>query len=426
MKFRQLPLRTTLVLAVAALLAGISLFMFLFFPNRMESLSRHWLQRHAVSVIQVAQHSVKPGLEFDDPQFVKNLLAAVKQAPDVTYAVVRNTDGSILTGLEIQLAPSLAEIGLVPKPEAQVVMQAEQMHAVALVEGGDRVWTLAIGFSLDEYVAETRSNRFTVGIVSLALFLLGLLFSYLVGSSVTKRISETSVKIATVSTDIFAATQEQEAAGTQQAASVQEITQTMQSLADSAKHIADSASEVLKNAERVRETTDLTAARISELSRHANRIAEILEAIRDIADRSDLLALNASLEATRAGEAGRSFTLVAAEMRRLAERVTASVEDVKELVADVRSSGATAVLATDENRKLVESTNESARQITMVTQQQRTATEQMTQTMRDISNVIAQTVAAIQQTRTSAEVLKTEADRLAELVGRSEAIERRG
>jgi len=102
----------------------------------------------------------------------------------------------------------------------------------------------------------------------------------------------------------------------------------------------------------------------------------------------------------------------------LAERVTASVQDVKSLLLDVRASGSSTVMATDEGRKLADGTTESARQITLVTQQQRTATEQVSQSMRDIATVITQSVAASRQTRASAEILKSQAERLSEIVSR--------
>jgi methyl-accepting chemotaxis protein len=140
--------------------------------------------------------------------------------------------------------------------------------------------------------------------------------------------------------------------------------------------------------------------------------------IREIADRSDLLALNASLEGTRAGEAGRGFALVAAEMRKLAERVTASVTDIKKLVSDVRASVSATVLATEESSTLAEGTTESARQINLVTQQQRSGTEQAGQSMRDVATMITQSLAATQQVRSLAEDLKGQADNLNGLVAR--------
>jgi methyl-accepting chemotaxis protein len=233
-----------------------------------------------------------------------------------------------------------------------------------------------------------------------------------------REIRETSVQLATAATEIYAASQEQEASATSQSTAMVEISRTADSLSEAAAHVSDAVAGVLSNAERTLGTTEQMVVRIGELSSHASRIGEILEVIRDVADRSDLLALNGSLEACRAGEAGRGFSLVAAEMRRLAERVTASVQDVKSLVTDIRASGSSTVMATEESKKLAESTTEAARQITLVTQQQRSGTEQVSQSVKDIAHVLAQAVAATTQTRTSAEDLKVQADRLAGLVRR--------
>ena len=234
------------------------------------------------------------------------------------------------------------------------------------------------------------------------------------------QIRETSVDLASAATEIFAASQEQEAAAASQSSAMVEISRTMDSLSESAAHVSDAVQGVLGNAERTLQNTDGMVRRIGELTSHAGRIGEILEVIRDIADRSDLLALNGSLEASHAGEGGRGFALVAAEMRRLAERVTASVQDVKKLVFDIRESGSSTVMATEESRKLAEGTTDAARQITFVTQQQRSGTEQVSQSVKGIADVVSQAVSATSQTRTSAQGLKTQADRLSDLVQRFE------
>jgi methyl-accepting chemotaxis protein len=173
--------------------------------------------------------------------------------------------------------------------------------------------------------------------------------------------------------------------------------------------------EVLAQADRSRETTTHTAERITELSAHAGRIGRILELIREIAGRSQVLALNAALEGIRAGHAGRGFTLVATEMRKLTEQITASVQDIDEIVNDVRASVFATVNATLESNKLAEGTAESAHQINLVTQQQRSSTEQAERSMRDVASMIARSLAATQQVRALAENLKAQA---AELTGR--------
>jgi methyl-accepting chemotaxis protein len=231
-------------------------------------------------------------------------------------------------------------------------------------------------------------------------------------------IAHSASRLAGAAGEMYAAAQEQEQAAHQQSAGIEQVSRTMESLLAAATHVTESTMGVLSRAERTRETTTRTAERIAELSAHAGRIGEILDVIREIADRSDLLALNASLEGTRAGDAGRGFALVAGEMRKLAERVTASVHDIKDLVGDVRASVSATAIAIEESSKLADGTTESARQINLVTQQQRAGTEQAGHSMRDVASMITQSLAATQQIRSLAEDLKAQADNLTALVAR--------
>jgi methyl-accepting chemotaxis protein len=105
-------------------------------------------------------------------------------------------------------------------------------------------------------------------------------------------------------------------------------------------------------------------------------------------------------------------------MRRLAERVKATVDSVRTLLADIRTSGSAAVMATDESRKVAESTEDAARRISLVVQQQRSATDAVGATVRDRASVVAQSAVAATQTRVSTEDLKEQADRLEALLRR--------
>jgi methyl-accepting chemotaxis protein len=231
-----------------------------------------------------------------------------------------------------------------------------------------------------------------------------------------EQIRKSSIELGSAATEILAATQEQEAAATSQSSAMTEISHTMDSLSQSAAHVSESVTGVLDNAQQTVSTADDMVTHIQNLSGHTGRIAELLDVIRDIADKSDLLALNGSLEASRAGEGGQGFALVAAEMRRLAERVTATVQDVKKMLTDIRASSSSTIMATEESRRLARETTEAARQITIVSQQQRTGTEQVSESVREVANVVTQAAAATSQTRTSAQGLKDHADLLSELV----------
>lgn len=226
------------------------------------------------------------------------------------------------------------------------------------------------------------------------------------------QIRTTALDLASAAAEIHSITQEQARAAEQQSASVQEVSETVASLAGSAETISQTAASVLANADQTLDATRSLIARIDELGRQAGGVGELLELIREIADRSDLLALNGSLEATRVGEAGRGFALVAAEMRRLAERVTQAVGDVRVRVAEITRAGASAVRAADQNRTLAEQTAAAARHISQVTYRQSHESDQAAQTVRDVAGVVIASAGATSQTREAAEGLRVQAEQL--------------
>ena len=211
-------------------------------------------------------------------------------------------------------------------------------------------------------------------------------------------IKKSSGEMNSSSSGIFAAVRQQEQIATQHSSAIEETRRTMDSLLASARSIAESSEMVLKNAELTLTNNQQIAERNQLLSTHVQRIAEILEIIKDIANKSDLLALNAGLEGTKAGEAGRGFSLVAAQMQRLAENVMGSVQDIKKLVTDIRDASQSAMMVTQEGTKLAEQTTRSAQQIRLITQQQEGGTEQVTVSMEDAARQLSQTVMGLRDT----------------------------
>lgn len=235
-------------------------------------------------------------------------------------------------------------------------------------------------------------------------------------NTLIQRVVETALQISISSEEILVVLQDQELAASHQASSVEETQRTMETLLSSARMIADSTQTVFKSAEKTQANNRIVAERISELKAHTARITEILEVIKSIADRSDLLALNASLEGMRAGEAGKGFTLVAAEMRRLAENIKESIGDIKELVSDIRESSLASVMSTEEGSRLSEQTTETALKISLITQQQQSGTEQVTQSMDELSHLINQGVAGTRQVTTAANELAISSEALRQVV----------
>ena len=242
-------------------------------------------------------------------------------------------------------------------------------------------------------------------------------------NELVREIVSTALNVSTAAEEILVVLRDQELAASHQASSVEETQRTMETLLSSARKIAESAQTVFKSAEKTQANNRTVGERIGELKSHTVRITEILEVIKAIADRSDLLALNASLEGMRAGEAGKGFALVAAEMRRLAENIKESVSDIKLLVSDIRESSLASVMATEEGSRLSERTTETSLKISLITQQQQSGTEQVTQSMDELSHLINQGVAGTRQVTTAAQELHNASESLRHIVEKFRVME---
>jgi len=231
-------------------------------------------------------------------------------------------------------------------------------------------------------------------------------------------ISQGSIQISTSADEMFHVLREQELSASNQAALVQQTHGHVSSLTDSAKQIAKRSESVTQAAEQSnthhkRLVHDLETLRLS-----VDRISEIIKVIQTFADRSDLLALNAGLEATRAGEAGKGFGLLAGEMRRLAESIKGSAEDIKELVAEVRVSVDTSRSSAREGQELSHRATQQARTINQLTQQQRQDTEEVRQSMNELATLIHQHAAGTGQVTEASNQLSDLSERLRTMIGR--------
>ncbi|RYZ33920.1 MAG: methyl-accepting chemotaxis protein [Myxococcaceae bacterium] len=278
-----------------------------------------------------------------------------------------------------------------------------------------------------------------------------------------REINEAALRLSSSANQVLAASTQHETSSTEQAAAIHETTATMEELKHASAQIAENAGSVARVAEetlgaaragrgaigefiqamqQIRSDGVAVADSISKLSKRVERIGTVVEVIDEIADRSDLLALNAALEGSRAGEAGKGFSIVAAEMRRLAENVLESTKEIKNLITEIREATAAAAGAADASKHATESgeklgavaaqavegilagvqeTSDAARVINLATQQQRTATEQVVASMAEIEDVTRQTTQASKQATGAAAELTQLAGRLAELIKRFKA-----
>lgn len=231
------------------------------------------------------------------------------------------------------------------------------------------------------------------------------------------------------SAEILASVTRQAATAAQQATAVNETSTTASEIAQTAKQATDHADAVIQMTQRseelsqeglrvVEEAVESAAAlgdqvkRISatmaDLSERTLQVGEIIATVKDLAEQSNLLALNASIEASKAGEHGRGFAVVAMEMRNLAEQSKAAAGQVRAILSEIQKGAREAAAATDEGTKrsgrtvsLSRSAGEAIEGLAMVIRESALAARQIANNTRQQTIGVEQMVAAIAELSTT-------------------------
>lgn len=282
--------------------------------------------------------------------------------------------------------------------------------------------------------------------------LLGPVMGYYLSKSIVATVKETINTITESSNQIAAATEEQEIVAQKQAAAVNQTTTTIDelnasskitdiqgtSVAEGARETLDLAFEGTKAVEKSLEKMNLLknkveaiAFQIDKLMEQSNQINNIASLVRDLATQTNMLALNASVEAVRAGENGKGFAVVAGEIRKLADRSKLSADQINGLIAEVQTAINFTVKATQEGtinamegEKIARETAEvfagvtraanegvfSTKQIAMTVKEQAVAIEQVVEAMNALNIAARENASGIFKTKTGTNKLSETAN----------------
>lgn len=243
----------------------------------------------------------------------------------------------------------------------------------------------------------------------------------------------TATAVAETTTTVDEIRQTSEAA-TQQADQVAQDAETNIATASQAEEAIEHGLEAMQT---IRQEVEGIARNILELSEKNLQISEIVQTVNGLAEQSNLLAVNASIEAAKAGEHGRGFSVVAAEVKNLASRSKDATEQIRAILSDIQKSSNAAVMVTEQGVKrveegqglieelgqtiralgrVIEDNVDSARQISMTSKQQLAGVEQINQAMESLGESSNESAASAEQLTSASEQVLGVSDALDELV----------
>lgn len=266
-------------------------------------------------------------------------------------------------------------------------------------------------------------------------------------------ISSSTTQIAAMSSQLAASSAETAAAVNETSTTVEEIKVTSQLVNQKSSFVSESAQdtaqlsftgrknigETMNSMDKIRRQMDFIAESIVKLSEQSMAIGEIITSVSDLAGQSNLLAVNASIEAAKAGEHGKGFAVVAQEVRSLAEQSKEATGQIRRILNDIQKAISSAVMATEQGGKTVEAgvrqtvetegaiqaieqgaagTVQAAAQILASTHEQVAGLNQVAQAMDNIRNASDQIVLSTRQAEHSTSSLNEMGKKLWQLVER--------
>jgi methyl-accepting chemotaxis protein len=271
------------------------------------------------------------------------------------------------------------------------------------------------------------AEALVLGVMS-AIVVLAALLAAILSRSISRQVGTAMHQVQGSSAELRAAAAQQATGAREQAGAITEIATTLNELLATSRQIAESAKRVAAIAESTRSSSrsgesamssaleavrgirrqvDLVVAHMIELGTRSQRIGDVLGIINDLAEQTNILAINATIEAAGATDAGRRFAVVADEIRKLADRVSGSTKEIRVAIDEIRAAVNTTVMATEGGSKavdagmrqldvvaasfkdivsLVAKTTDAAREIELSTRQQASGVEQVNTAISSVAH----------------------------------------
>ncbi|MDN3221282.1 methyl-accepting chemotaxis protein [Pseudomonas nunensis] len=375
-----------------------------------------------------------------------DILSDVSKKLTVSQTVVRDTDAAHAKNLLLMASLLALAVGLLAAwaITRQIIIPLSQTLKVA-----ERV---AAGDLTHNLISERQDE---LGQLQRAMQSMTLGLRELIGgiSDGVTQIASAAEELSAVTEQTSAGVNSQKVETDQVATAMHEMTATVQEVARNAEEASEAAvaadqqaregdkvvGEAIAQIERLALEVGNSTVAMSDLKRESDKIGSVLDVIKSVAQQTNLLALNAAIEAARAGEAGRGFAVVADEVRSLAQRTQKSTEEIEELIVGLQTGTQQVATIMDNSRSLTDSSVELTRraggslesitrtvsaiqsmnqQIAAAAEQQSAVAEEINRSVLNVRDVSEQTSAASEETAASSVELARLGTHLQMLVGR--------
>ena len=251
-------------------------------------------------------------------------------------------------------------------------------------------------------------------------------------SMAVESVAGTAAELESASSSMARMAEHNAAAVEETSATVEEMSQSVKQVVDNASVANEATQKIQSRAGITQQIAEKTGASMEEMQVASSEIGRVVKVIEDIAFQINLLALNAGVEAARAGEAGRGFTVVASEVRSLAQRSQESVQEIKGVIDASTKSVNESVENVQQSQeavlKILSDVDVVAKQIDEITgavKEQATGINEVNRSLQSIDNNAQKTAAAIEEVSASNASLNSDAHSLTDAIGSFKGAESR-